>query len=573
MIAELLRKVSQVATDPVLRHWLIARAAGHEVRPEPFTPHVPPYLDGLAKRNGAPRPAVPSFAELSDEQPSDAIELPLPGRTVRLAPGEAARLFETRFDDLETTLAAHRFAWLPLLGCDAPPQWVGALWRVWMARHSNPDESWAWHPYTAAERAINLLDFAGRVGLPGPAGQTTALLVAHGEVIANRLEYFGDRYTSNHLSNNGRGLFRIGLALGIEEYADLGERILLAEAARLFGRSGVLREGSTHYHLLITRNYADAWLAARAHGRHEASALAEVTKRASAAASAFVLPGGMPLVGDISPDCPPDFLACLVDKEKFGTGWTEILGDEPRAALTALFEGQDVISPAELAGDGWARVGLGPWMGLWHVAPDGWPPMPGHGHQDLGGFELHFDGEALFVDPGRGAYGDRGEAAAFASAAAHNSLMVDGRDPYPSNRPYYSEAFRRIVGGDPPRINRRADGIEVHHNGYTRLAGVGGACRRWSFHGGEMTLNDSVEGRGRHRITRRLHTPHRVEHSGSDILIDTGHNRFRLAAEGKLSTVPSKCWSAYGVSNPATTIDITTTVTLPFETVMTVEAL
>ena len=86
---------------------------------------------------------------------------------------------------------------------------------------------------------------------------------AHAPAILGALEYFGDSYTSNHLANNGRGLFLLGLALGDAASADIGGRILLNEAKRIFLPSGVLREGSTHYHALLARNYAVAAEAAR----------------------------------------------------------------------------------------------------------------------------------------------------------------------------------------------------------------------------------------------------------------------------------------------------------------------
>ena len=95
-------------------------------------------------------------------------------------------------------------------------------------------------------------------------------------------------------------------ALGLEWAAECGARILEEEAKRIFSSSGVLREGSSHYHLLIARNYADAWLAARRHGRPEAAVLRDITSRAPAVVPWLILPGGMPLIGDVSPDCPPE---------------------------------------------------------------------------------------------------------------------------------------------------------------------------------------------------------------------------------------------------------------------------
>src|SRR5690606_15729932 len=137
----------------------------------------------------------------------------------------------------------------------ADPAWLTLLWQAWAERFGRPDDGWAWHPYSAAERVVNILDFAQRRGLPAPADHTAALLARHAPAIAERLEYFGEHHTSNHLSNNGRGLYRLGLALGLPAATEMGMRILLAEAERIFAPSGVLREGSSHYHLLLTRNY------------------------------------------------------------------------------------------------------------------------------------------------------------------------------------------------------------------------------------------------------------------------------------------------------------------------------
>jgi hypothetical protein len=208
------------------------------------------------------------------------IELPLAGTLLKLNPGDEEGIFGRSFDDIETLLALHRFAWVPLVeGSGVTTSWVQALWDVWRKAFGEPDDGWAWHPYTAAERAINILDLAEAKGLPEPVGETMALLAAHAGVIFKNLEYFGDHDTSNHLANNGRGLYRLGLALDIDWAADAGAKILDQEAKRILMPSGVLREGSSHYHLLIARNYADAWLAARRHGRPEEDSLGGITAR------------------------------------------------------------------------------------------------------------------------------------------------------------------------------------------------------------------------------------------------------------------------------------------------------
>ena len=243
------------------------------------------------------------------------VKIDLPGLTIDVSSDNPGALFDRDYPDLETLLAAHRFAWVPLAGPGVDIGWINTIWEAWIGRYNTDRNGWPWHAYTAAERAINIIDFADRFGLPGNREDTVQSLAGHAESIRNNLEYFGEHYTSNHLSNNGRGLLRIGVALGIEEYAEDGAKIMIAEAGRIFGRSGLLNEGSSHYHLLVTRNYIDAWLAADKAGIEHAPVLKDIAERAVAAVSGLCLPGGMPLIGDISPDAPPAYFAFLTGAE------------------------------------------------------------------------------------------------------------------------------------------------------------------------------------------------------------------------------------------------------------------
>ena len=564
MFTSFSRKIRQIAGDPVLRKWLVRRLTGAAASPPTFAVHRPPYLNGLPGPDSQdPSPPVP-FEPLVAEPPVDSIELPLPGLTLSLEPGSEKDVFTRPYADIETLLALHRFAWVPLLeNFDAnAAAWVQALWDAWRGSFSRPGKDWAWHPYTTAERAVNLLDLARTRGLPGPVDETVSLLAVHAAEIHRRLEYFGDHDTSNHLSNNGRALYRIGLALGLDWAVRAGAEILQHEAGRIFMPSGVLREGSSHYHLLLARNYADVWLAARRHVRPEEEALLQITRKALAVVPWLFLPGGMPLVGDISPDCPPEHLLGLAGLE---SGWVAGLPGDDRAALLAQIEKTRPTDSEDLSRDGWLRFSRGPWTGLWHAAPGGWPPSPGHGHQDTGAFELHFEDIPVFVDSGRGAYGEDADAKRYLSGLVHNTVTVDGADPYPNNKPSYDDAFRRDIAGPAPELTGGGDEVVLSHHGFGRLKGLGSLRRQWRFTNDAMILTDALEGDGRHLITRRFATPLEAEAGSGGVVLKGGAKTFHLNSPDASAAVKKiTLWRAYGSGRPGSMIEFASDSALPW---------
>lgn len=487
-------------------------------------------------------------------QPDRPVRLPLAGAAVHVEPEHAHSVFNREFPDLEQLLALHRFAWVPLID---DPAWTQVLWKAWLEKFESPTEGdWAWHPYTAAERAITLLDFGRRFGLPEPLDQTLTNLTRHAREIAARLEYYGETGTSNHLSNNGRGLLTLGVELGLEAYAALGAKIMVTEASRLFLPSGVLREGSSHYHALVANRYAEAADFAKRASLPEEPKLRGIAARALAVTRQLVLPGGMPLIGDISPDLTPE----LVLAEAKARSDTQTASTEP----------------VGLAEDGWVRATRNPWAGLWYVSPSGWPPVSGHGHQDCGSFEVHLGDQALFIDVGRGAYGE-GEAALASAGSMHNTLQIDGLDPYPDNKPYYSDAFRTAVCGSPPKVDVNDDGdsalVRIQHSGFSRFHGCGDIIRQWQFTSTSMTITDTVEGTGSHRICRRLHTAHPVTSDGEDVIIDLGKTTVRMTSSDStpIRARPTKRWRSYGREETATVLEIDRDAVLPWHDSIRVE--
>lgn len=560
MLDALARKGRQLAHDRVLLRWLVLRALRLTPGEPAYTAHRPPYLGAGFAGLGPQSPTI-AWAECDGSPPAAPLILALPGAGVTVAPGEEDAVMARAFADTETLLGLHRFAWLRP---DSDPRWVAALWRAWARAHGESRQGgWPWHPYTAAERAINLLAWGRRHGLPRGAAP---LLAAHGPEIAARLEYFGDHHSSNHLANNGRGLYLLGLGLGLPDCIRTGRAILAEEAGRILAPSGILREGSSHYHLLLTRSYVSVWLAARAAGREDDAALfAPVAARMLAVLPVLALPGGMPLVGDVSPDCPPAALAGLLPGEDLTGGWADWLGEDEKQAVAALAAGAAPVDRDILARDGWVRHDHGDWHGLFHAAPEGFAHMPGHGHQDSSGFTLHWRDVPVIVDPGRGAYGDTGEAAFYRDGGAHSLLQVDGADPFPPNKPYYHPDFRRRVAGKPPAWTRLEDGLRLSHHGFARLSGLGAVEREWRFAADALTIHDRVAGRGTHQVSRRLVTPLEARLVDGGVDLAGPGARFRIEGAGPARLEPVTLWHAYGEGRPGTAITFVADETLPWQ--------
>lgn len=568
----LIRKARHVLGDPVLRRWLLRRIAGIEKSPPAFVPGQPPYLNPVGTDIARSEFTTEKFPAGNFDPPHSSTTIELPGRTVELSPDSAPDLFERSYDDLETLLAAHRFAWVPIAGDTVDRDWVAALWQVWATGFGAQTSGWPWHAYTAAERAINLIDFSRKFGLPGDPQDTGALLLRHAEAIRRNLEYFGEHYTSNHLSNNGRGLLRIGTALGRADHAETGAKIMVAEAGRIFGRSGVLREGSTHYHLLVTRNYIDAWLDAQAAGLEQAAMLRDIAERALAAIPGLCLPGGLPLVGDISPDVPPAYLSRLAESTP-GNGyadqsrWPSNLPEDRRGEALSILAGRGAVSPDKLAEDGWHRCGGHGWQALAFVSPDGWPPMPGHGHQDLGSFELHHGTTPVIVDPGRGSYANTD----YENASVHNVILIDGAGSMPVNRAYYSPAFRDLAVPSRPRVIRTRDGQVLKYDGSVHGAQIGSIERAWHFTEGAVEICDRIEGRGRHRIRQQFIIAGSVGIAENAVQVSIGERSYKITGSAPPAISGCTRWRAYASGESATKVTFDQTVTLPFEGTIKIE--
>jgi hypothetical protein len=310
----------------------------------------------------------------------------------------------------------------------------------------------------------------------------------------------------------GADLYLTGLAAQDEDRAAHGLRLLLGGVEQSVGASGATLEGSTLRQAQLARLAAEAWLAARRAGRPEQWRLAAAARSVIGAYDALHLTGGLPRIGG--------------RPAGFDGGDPFASFDEADGRALEELRRQSKLHDLEtLRQDGWLRLDQGPWSGLWHCPPGGWPDFGGLAHHDLGAPELHWKGLPLLVDPGP----SRRE------AVAHGGLTIDRENPYPDNRAGYTEAFRRAVAGPAPELRATHDGAKLSMDGFGRLGGHLQIERGWHFEGDSLRIEDLVLGTGRPLIERRLVTPWSVERDDAGAILSHGEHRLRLAAEGAIS--------------------------------------
>jgi uncharacterized heparinase superfamily protein len=177
--------------------------------------------------------------------------------------------------------------------------------------------------------------------------------------------------------------------------------------------------------------------------------------------------------------------------------------------------------------------------GGWHVLADTGLPcpreLPAHAHADTLSCVVYLDEKPLLVDTGTSAYAPGTVRDRERSTAAHNTVEVDRCDS--------TEVWGAFRAGRRARVHALAastDGrtvtVEAAHDGYRHLPGQPAHRRRWTVRTNELRVEDTVTGRGRHRVTVRWHlapgTALRLVPGGAVVTVPGGDLNVTVAAAG-----------------------------------------
>lgn len=406
--------------------------------------------------------------------------------------------WEGTFKDREDFESLHRWNWLLLKLTDDENPNMLADWGAyhvcdWIEKHiEHKNDSQIWSTYTTGERICNLLIFLEKTGLECNSSFKQALNIMASHVLSN-LEYYGEKGTFNHFINNARALYFAGQYLGIEFYSNAARKILQNELHKLITNDGFLREGSSHYHFLFTRWLLEILCVAKKFG--DCDTVAYITPYVQNLIDKcwFFLvfdkkksSWSIPLIGDISPDFSPEWLLTLpwsrlaislhkpLHKKNIPKkgGWSLLFDNDEIEIAFPGFTCNNVSRTETIqsyGSSGWYRFDFNSTTLFLHVEPEGIPEYPGHFHSDTCSFCLYRDGSPVLIDAGRRHYINDDVSKYALSARSHNSVQIDGLDPFPDIRYlgfYDSICGKPIVTWSEGESNLL---LEIKHMGFSRI--------------------------------------------------------------------------------------------------------
>lgn len=359
---------------------------------------------------------------------------------------------------------------------------------AWIARHSDKNDA-AWETYSVCERVGNSLLFFARKTSNGNCREIPQDYIDHlcSSLIwiRDHLEYYGDRYTNNHILNNARALVMGGAMLAFPAAMDAGIRLFREFLPKIVTKNGCVRERSSHYQLIVMSWVVDALMFLRSADNPDPEGIAFLQKYAEEmllVSTMLVDDQGQlcAMIGDVSPDCSPHQVVA-----KLSTLYSDLWPLKHRS------------TPHWEIRDGWFRLSAKNGVVLGNFVEGGFPlPYPTHGHNDLTGFVWSTGGCTILTDPGRFRYTPDPLSLMQKSAVGHSVPLVNGFAPFCEtlrpNGQWWPMPYARATA----TIDIGENEITLSHDGFSRATPVKRHIRKISLADNVLEVVDAFEGDG-----------------------------------------------------------------------------
>jgi len=446
-------------------------------------------------------------------------------------------------------------------------RWLNERWKTGLACSG---------AYSISERLSNLI-LLWNLRAPDAAlhGELKLLMGQDADHLLAHLEYHGDAGTNNHILNNARALILAGSFLGITRFYEAGCWLLDGQLTRHVDSEGVIRECSSHYQWVITRWLVEVGCVFHSMDVERFQRLRAQLFNMLKVCDALCLgeddAGYLPLIGDISPDFPPQLYRGMT-----GLGYA-LLGEGKEAQGTKahvegfwsmFFVNRRVPSlPVWQSPDGGCvRIRKGKWSLIAHSDVHVTDNRSTHGHHDLFSFELAYDGIPVIVDPGRGSYlAGRDLAEAGILEEWHNTILVNNKRTGFVPRGYMPASW---LTGFRTRPSTSASGrqLKIRLDAPREVPGISCIRRVVDLQDGHRVIVTNLVTSGKKPCTNIklvLYVAGQVSKTDSAIMVETGAHKFRLCWSGIDAPLIERAtrYIAYATPEPCTRLEWTATAT------------
>jgi len=406
----------------------------------------------------------------------------------------------------------HYFDDLNAREADAHRVWHEQLIRRWMAENA-AGQGIGWEAYPLSLRIVNWIQWALSGGELAEDARNS--LAAQTRFLARRMEYY---LLGNHLLANAKALMFAGVFFGGTEGDGWFEEALPLFRTQLceqiLGDGGHF-ERSPMYHSIVLCDVLDVVNLLRTYfARRHAHVIAELTRTAES------------MLDYLIALCHPDDEIALFNDSAYGIApnTCELRDYARRLGVEAHESSPSAV--LYLAESGFCRAEAGKAVLFADVGPIAADYAAGHGHADVLSFELSLFGRRYFVDSGVSVYGESSERLRQKGTAAHNTVVVDGRN---SSELWGGFRVARRARPFDVRVEQREDGLVISagHDGYRRLPGNVVHRRSWTLRERSLTIVDRLEGARVHEVAVPFHLHPEC------VLERTGSNEFFIRVKGR----------------------------------------
>ena len=307
------------------------------------------------------------------------------------------------------------------------------------------------------------------------------------KLILNNLENFNLKRVNNHILNNARALVVSGTIIGSNEIIEYGLYIFHFYIPILFREGGSLREGSTHYQLIVMNWLLDiikysSFSELSQKSKEYLDGLIQLSMNAKWLTNFLVqnIIDHHPLfIGDISPDLDPLITAYRL---------TSLYPD--------YFLDSSINNNSFQKLDDWLIFSNENNQIISRISKDGYPPVwPTHSHSDLTHIIWIYYGFPILIDAGRLSYKKDRLNLSQVSAYGHNVALINSVGPtaeslvyggYWCPSPYSSVIANCIIESDIC--------CEILHNGYCGIDNLEQHSRKINIHSNGIAVYDSFSG-------------------------------------------------------------------------------